>query len=203
MTDPADPASQPPLAGLVLCGGGSRRMGTDKGELSFDGVPLIERVVSRLAGAADPILLAAGMPGRFARLGLREVEDRPGGIGPLGGLIAGLEASPHELVAVVAVDHPFVNAEVLSLLARLRQAEDAIVPVTSSGTQPLHAVYARAAVPHLLRTARDHRYALRAALDGLTIRFVPRDEWVTADPTGRFAMNVNRPEDLSGLGYPG
>jgi molybdenum cofactor guanylyltransferase len=178
-------------------------MGRDKALLPFEGVPLIARVTARVGQAAEPVVLAPGMPGRFAHLGLEEVEDDPRGIGPLGGVIGGLVASPHDLMAVVAVDLPFANPEVLSLLARLRRGEDAVVPVTASGPQPLHAIYATSALPRLWAAVRAHRYALRDVLDGLEVRLVPQDEWTAADPTGRFALNLNRPEDLTRLGYPG
>jgi molybdopterin-guanine dinucleotide biosynthesis protein A len=178
-------------------------MGKDKALLPFEGIPLIARVTARVGQAAEPVVLAPGMLGRFAHLGLEEVEDDPRGIGPLGGLIGALEVSPHVLMAAVAVDLPFASPEVLALLARLRRGEDAVVPVTASGTHPLHAIYATSALPHLRAAARAQRYALRAVLDELEVRLVPEDEWAAADPTGRFALNLNRPEDLTRLGYPG
>jgi molybdenum cofactor guanylyltransferase len=203
VTEPARAAQSPRLSAVVLCGGASRRMGRDKALLPLEGMPLIARVTARVGQAAEPVVLAPGMPGRFAHLGLQEVEDDPRGIGPLGGLIGGLEASPHVLMAAVAVDLPFASPEVLSLLARLRRGEDAVVPVTASGTHPLHAIYAKTALPRLRTAARSRRYALRTVLDELDVRFVPEQEWAVADPTGRFALNLNRPEDLIRLGYPG
>jgi molybdopterin-guanine dinucleotide biosynthesis protein A len=48
------------LAGAVLCGGLSRRMGTEKALLRFDGVSLVERVVARLRMACEPVVIAPG-----------------------------------------------------------------------------------------------------------------------------------------------
>jgi molybdopterin-guanine dinucleotide biosynthesis protein A len=188
-----------PLAGLVLCGGAGTRMGRDKALIEVDGVPLAAVVASRLRSAADPVFLASGEPGRLRHLGHPEVADDPGGIGPLGGLLGGLAASPHPLMAVVGVDMPFVSPELLMLMAGLRGEEDAVVPVTPSGVEPLHAVYATTAVDGLRRALAEGRVALRAALDALRVRLVAEDEWRMADPTGRFSINVNRPEDLAGL----
>src|SRR6266536_4041886 len=92
-----------PMTGLVLSGGRSRRMGTDKARLLVQGQPLILRVAQRVAEVARPVLLATGRPGRLGPLGYAEVADEVPGSGPLGGLTAGLAASPHQLVAVVAV----------------------------------------------------------------------------------------------------
>jgi molybdopterin-guanine dinucleotide biosynthesis protein A len=188
-----------PLAGLVLCGGSSSRMGRDKALMEIDGVPLVIRIVSLVAEVADPVLLAPGSPGRLGDLGYPEVADDPAGVGPLGGLLGGLARSPHHLLAVVAVDMPFASPKLLGLLADLHAGEDAVVPVTDSGVEPLHAVYAATAVAGLRRSQAAGRPALQLALQGLRVRRVEEREWRSADPTGRFAVNVNRPEDLTGL----
>lgn len=189
----------PPLAGLVLCGGAGTRMGRDKAMIEVQGSPLVLRLASLLERIAEPVLLAPGQPGRLGALGYPEVSDQPGGIGPLGGLIAGLDRSPHDLVAVVAVDMPFASVELLALLAGLLGNQDAAVPVTDDGLQPLHAVYARSSLPGLRRAAAQGRWSVQEALEDLSMRTVPQQEWGSADPSGRFAFNLNRPEDLPGL----
>jgi molybdenum cofactor guanylyltransferase len=174
-------------------------MGLDKALIHIAGDPLVVRVASRVSLAADPVMLAPGRAGRLSDLGYQEVADDPYGIGPLGGLVGGLAASPHHLLAAVAVDMPFVSPELLSLLADLQDGEDAVVPVTDSGAEPLHAVYAKTALPGLREASAKGRFVLRAVLEGLRVRLVEEAEWRRADPTGRFALNVNRPEDLNGL----
>ncbi len=171
-------------------------MGSDKALLEFDGRPLVVRVAERLSLVADPVVLASGTPGRLGSLGYREIPDEVAGVGPLAGLVAGLADSPHELTAVVAVDMPFVSPEVLSLLARLRRDEDAVVPVSAAGQEPLHALYARSAIGPLRSALEEGRLELRAVLAGLRVREVHSKEWLASDPTARFALNVNRPGDL-------
>jgi molybdopterin-guanine dinucleotide biosynthesis protein A len=115
-----------PLAGLVLCGGASARMGRDKSLIHVEGEPLVVRVASRISTVADPVMLAPGRLGRLTDLGYAEVADDPPGVGPLGGLVGGLAASPHHLLAAAAVDMPFVSPAVLRLLAGLHEDEDAV-----------------------------------------------------------------------------
>ena len=184
------------MAGLVLCGGASRRMGAEKALLDLEGEPMVVRVARRVGGVAWPVLLAPGRRGRLGDLGYPEVDDEVDGSGPLGGLVAGLAASPHRLVAVAAADMPFVSAEVLSLLARLIGTADAAVPVTEDGMQPLHAVYSANGLPALRAALRSGRRALREGVEeALRVRRVDDGEWRTVDPSGRFALNLNRPED--------
>jgi len=185
-----------PMAGLVLCGGGSTRMGKEKALLVVRGRPLVLHVAALLEQAADPVLLAPGRPGRLGQLGYREVQDEVPGAGPLGGLVAGVAASPHSLLAVAAVDLPFASPAVFRLLADLHGGEDAVVPRNASGPQPLHAAYATAALPKLRAALAGRRLALQEVLADLEVRWVGEDEWSAADPSGRFAVNLNRPEDL-------
>jgi molybdenum cofactor guanylyltransferase len=173
------------------------RMGTDKAMLEVDGQPLVTRVAALMAEVASPVFLAPGKPGRLGDLGYPEVGDALEGVGPLGGMVAALRVSPHHLTAVVAVDMPFANADVILLLANLSAGFDAVVPVTSEGPQPLHAVYALSALPALERALVDGALSVKSALQSLSVRWVDRDEWNQADPTGRFALNINGPHDMA------
>jgi molybdenum cofactor guanylyltransferase len=185
------------LAGLVLCGGASTRMGREKALLPVEGRPLVLHVAGLLEGAADPVFLAPGILGRLGALGYLEVEDAAPGSGPLGGLVAGLAASPHPLQAVVAVDMPFASPELFTYLADLHRGEDAVVPLFGSRPEPLHAVYARSALPALQSYLAEGALALHSVLERLRVRWVDKDEWRTADPSGRFAQNINSAEDLA------
>ena len=184
------------FSGLVLAGGRSRRMGREKALIEFGGQLLVGRAADRLARAADPVLVATGVPGRLGPIGYHEVADVTPGCGPLGGLVAGLEASPHELLAVVAVDMPYLSPELLELLASLRRAEDAVVPLGATGLEPLHAVYSTRALPAMRDALAGGRYGLQQLLSHLHVREVPASEWAAGNIDPRFAFNINRPEDL-------
>ena len=177
-------------------------MGSDKALVEIGGEPLVIRVAGRVARVAHPVLLATGRPGRLGALGYREVADERRGAGPLSGLVAGLAASPHDLLAAVAVDMPFASPELFRHLAERAVGVDAVVPVTASGREPLHAVYAASALPGLRAALFEDHLAVRDALGTLRVQEVTEDEWRQADPTGRFSLNVNRPEDLARLGRP-
>ena len=75
------------------------------------------------------------MPGRQA------IADALPNAGPLGGLVAALRYSPHRLLAVVAVDLPWVDPGLLRMLADLIGDRDVALCETRGGVEPLHAVY--------------------------------------------------------------
>jgi molybdopterin-guanine dinucleotide biosynthesis protein A len=177
-------------------------MGRDKATLPFDGEPLLTRVARLLGDACDEILVASGDGVRLGTFGLRQVADAAPDAGPLGGLVSGLEAASNPLVAAVAVDMPFVSAPVLRAMANLWDTEEAVVPVSDQGPEPLHAVYALQAAGPLRRCLADGRFAMRSALARLRVRFVDEAIWREADPTGQFARNLNVPADLGGTAPP-
>jgi molybdopterin-guanine dinucleotide biosynthesis protein A len=99
-------------------------------------------------------------------------------------------------MAVVAVDMPFANPELLKLLADLHDEEEAVVPVTDSGLQPLHAVYSSSALSSLRAALESGHHGMRHALGSMTVRTVGPEEWGHLEPSERWATNLNRPEDL-------
>ena len=97
----------PAFAGAVLCGGASRRMGTDKALVQLQGRALASRIADALtaAGASRVVAIGGNAPALRA-LGLDVVSDLHPGEGPLGGIITALScfAADTELVAVLACD---------------------------------------------------------------------------------------------------
>jgi molybdopterin-guanine dinucleotide biosynthesis protein A len=172
-------------------------MGRDKALIPVGKRPLVLHVARLLGQVADPVFVAPGRPGRLGSLGYPEVADEPPRAGPGGGMVAGLTASPHELLAVVAVDMPFANPVLFRLLAGFRIDQDAVVARSRSGPEPLHAVYARSALPALRSALARGELAVQEILSRLRVRWVVEDEWREADPTGRFSVNLNRDEDLA------
>src|SRR6266542_3037884 len=118
----------PSMTGLLLAGGRSTRMGSDKAMMDFEGEPLAERVLRVLRAVSNAVLVASGDGERLSALGVRQVADAIPDAGPLGGIVAGLEAATTELVAVLAVDMPYASPAVLQLLAARWDGTDAVVP---------------------------------------------------------------------------
>ncbi|RUX12559.1 molybdenum cofactor guanylyltransferase MobA, partial [Mesorhizobium sp. M7A.F.Ca.CA.002.14.1.2] len=116
------------IAGIVLAGGQSRRMGGgDKSLLPLGDGCLLDQVVSRFAPQIESMALSAnGDPARFLRFGLPVLADSvPGFAGPLAGILTGLEWAaanrPCKAIVSAAGDTPFLP---LDLVERLAGAAD-------------------------------------------------------------------------------
>lgn len=195
-------------AGIVLAGGKSRRMGGDKAELVLHGETLLGRMVRVLSTVVNEVLVVGREGPEGCEPGpdppVRYVADRIEGMGPLAGIVTGLEFTSQDMALVVACDMPFVAPDVSRLLVRRQEASDgqATVPVIDGVPQPLHAVYSRQALPSLRRVLAATDAAARApmiALSRLRVTWVRERELRPLDPDLRSFVNVNSREQWERL----
>lgn len=92
------------LGAIILCGGGSRRMGRDKAALEWDGRRAVDLVADLARAVGAGALVTAG-----ADLGLPWVADDAAGAGPVGGVLAGARALRTARLLVLAVDAPTIR----------------------------------------------------------------------------------------------
>jgi molybdopterin-guanine dinucleotide biosynthesis protein A len=189
------------VAGILLAGGQSRRMGGgDKCLRVLAGRTILDRVMARARPQVEALALNAnGDPARFAGFGLAVVADSIADFaGPLAGILAGLDwaatCAGCTHLASFATDAPFLPEDLVRRLAAAAEAERAQLACAASGgrTHPVFGLW-----PVALRQA------LRQAMVQDRIRKV--DAWtgryklaVTAYGTQPFDpfFNANRPEDL-------
>src|SRR5690242_17474300 len=128
------------MAGVLLTGGASSRMGTDKARLVVDGETLAARGARVLADVCDPVIEVG--PGVS---GLPAIEEEPRGGGPLVALLAGRGALGNpRAVVLLACDLPFVEPALLRLLVD-RPGWGTVVPVVEGRFQYACARYGAAA----------------------------------------------------------
>jgi molybdenum cofactor guanylyltransferase len=130
------------VAGFVLTGGKSSRMGQNKAVLKFHGQTLLEIAVAK----AREVALSTKVVGQREKFGRDAIEDIFPNCGPLGGIHAALAQSQHELNLILAVDTPLIEVKFLKFLFEQAESSRAVVtvPRTAEGFQPLCAVYRKA-----------------------------------------------------------
>jgi molybdenum cofactor guanylyltransferase len=137
-------------AAIVLAGGRSRRMGTDKSMLPVAGRPMIEHICRQLQGTFTRVLISANDMEKFSFLGLDVIPDRIPDQGPLMAVASALEASESELNLIVSCDTPRIRLPAVRRMLAEADEADIVIPVTDDGKrQPLFAVYRRSARQHM------------------------------------------------------
>ena len=133
------------VAGIVLCGGASRRMGRPKALLDFDGEPLLCRVVRVVSQIVSPVIVVAGPKQTLPELptGTLIGRDLVEYAGPLVGLAAGLALMPPSAshAFVTACDMPFITANLVRLFVSFAQPNRLLMPVIRNERQPLPGIY--------------------------------------------------------------
>ena len=192
------------VAGFILAGGASSRMGRDKGLLDFGGTPLIlhtARLLEPLVGEVTVV----GFPSRYERFGLRTMADDQQakratdklGRGPLAGIATALAATHSRWNLIVACDLPYLSAEWVDwLLSRALQSRgEAVVPRTERGIEPLAAVYRRDCSDVLAGALARGVRKVSDAIAELRVDFVYPREWRKIDASGLILRNMNAPGD--------
>ncbi len=139
-------AEVPPLCGLVLAGGYSRRLGTDKAAVAIGGQSLLDRAVRTLQVFCSDVRVAvrAEQQAEPLRAQYRCLLDPIAGIGPAAGMIAAHRERPEAAWIVLACDMPWVAPAVLQLLVSGRDPSRAGVAfrrASAPGPEPLCALY--------------------------------------------------------------
>jgi molybdenum cofactor guanylyltransferase len=185
------------VAGLLLTGGSSRRMGRDKAELVIAGERLADRAARVLSAACDPVLEVG--PGRSW---LDAVDDESaagaGRAGPLAALATGtdvLRAREYEgAVVLFGVDLPFATEQLLRFVAN-HPATDTVVPVAEGVRQSCCARYAPDALATAAEFVERGERALHALLSAVPVVEISEEEWRAVAPADALA-DLDTPEDL-------
>jgi molybdopterin-guanine dinucleotide biosynthesis protein A len=126
--------------GILLAGGLARRMGGDKALRKLGGIPLLARAIAALRPQCEGLVLSAnGDPERFAGFDLPIVaDDLPGFMGPLAGILAGLDwiaAHRPDVASAISVpaDTPFLPGDLAARLMDARAKDNALIACARSG----------------------------------------------------------------------
>jgi molybdopterin-guanine dinucleotide biosynthesis protein A len=186
-----------PLTGVVLAGGQSRRLGTDKASLLFDGKTLLARTVETLAPLCREVIVVTNSPQAHAHPAARLVGDLLPGMGSLGGIYSGLMAANTAHSLVVGCDMPFLNPKVIIYLASLAPGFDVIMPRRQKLLEPLHSIYSKPCLPFIKDLLDRRHLRIFDFLPHVRVRYVEESELAPWDPDHRSFLNINTPQDLA------
>ena len=115
---------------VILCGGNSVRMGTDKALLPFGDCCLLEYLVHKFKPYFSTIYLSVKYIGDYAHLNLpvTEIADIYGNAGPMSGVFSGLSMINEDAAFFMSVDTPFMEPETgIALLDAIGDADICMV----------------------------------------------------------------------------
>ncbi|MBN1986365.1 MAG: molybdenum cofactor guanylyltransferase [Prolixibacteraceae bacterium] len=181
------------ITGIILAGGKSQRMGTDKALLEVDGQTLLSRAVGFCQLFCNEVLISSNYEAHKVE-GIQPIPDETKNCGPMGGIYSCLKHSKNEWNFVLSVDAPFVEVEFVRFLISHAGNFDAVVPFHQKGKEPLVALYHKNAIAAMLQQLSSGEYKMHFLLEKITTRFVDSQSWVEKFP--RLFYNLNSPADF-------
>jgi molybdopterin-guanine dinucleotide biosynthesis protein A len=176
------------VAGFVLVGGRSLRMGRDKAKLPLNSNLLVEDVTAKIRVVAESVALV-GASQRYHDLPFECLDDLRPGLGPLAGVQTALASGRGELNLIVACDMPNIQVEWLqNLVAKAIELDsDCVVCKDSRGSiHPLCGVWKQTCLPRVSSALARRRLRLRDLVEELNAVYLP---------VGELIHNVNTPDE--------
>ncbi|MDK2821402.1 MAG: molybdenum cofactor guanylyltransferase [Clostridia bacterium] len=188
-------------AAIVLTGGKSSRMGTNKALLSIGQEPMLKSIVDRLKPLFSEVIVATNDPELYENLEVYTVKDIIPGKGPLSGIHAGLINSPYWYNFVVACDMPFLVPEFIEFLFKQAGGYDVVVPYRGihlgrKYLEPLHAVYSKGCINAIEECLKKGEYQAYAFYSQVKVKYLDVNKLSGSINLNKSLFNVNTPKDL-------
>jgi molybdenum cofactor guanylyltransferase len=201
-------------AGIVVCGGQSRRMGGDKARLRFGSETMLQRVVGILSEVVEPIVVVGAAAAELPSLpdNVLRAFDRQPQRGPMEGLAVGLKtlAEPRSLagsaapssenidaIYLTSCDVPLLLPDFIRRMMSLLGEAAAAVPQIDGRLHPLAAVYRTSVLAEVERRLAAVQLRMTDFVEALRPCLVGVDELRDVDPQLQSLRNINDPDSYA------
>lgn len=181
------------ITAIILAGGKSSRMGTDKALIKIEDKNLLETTIEICKSVCKSIIISSNNP-EHGKYGYPVVNDEIKNCGPIGGIYSCLKKSETKWNFVIGVDTPFVPSDFILYLTTQTGNYDAIVPVHFSDKEPLIALYNKNCLPSIEKQISMQQFKIHHLIDLINTNYLNVGRWVESNT--HFFSNLNRPEDL-------
>ncbi|NQU87992.1 MAG: molybdenum cofactor guanylyltransferase [Mariniphaga sp.] len=182
------------ITGIILSGGKSLRMGTDKAFLKINGKLLIEHTIDLFNTLFAEILISANSE-KYQQFGFEVIKDKIPDCGPLGGIYSSIKHSKNTWNVVISCDTPFVSKGLITRLTKNIGNYDCIAPIHDGIREPLVALYNKSCLPVISENLKAGIYKMHFQLEKLNCKYVDVLDLVQNNP--KLFANINSPEHIS------
>jgi molybdate transport system ATP-binding protein len=177
------------IQGVVLAGGQSSRMGTDKGFLKIGEDTFTETLIHKIERVTNHQAVLSANSAKYGEFGRKVISDNFSGKGPLAGLEAVMKRKSADYYLMVSCDSPLVSEELLNQLIQKAKEIKQTVWVKSNGKiHPLIAVYHQSLYSDILNRVSKNELRIQDLLDTKQVSFL---EMKSSDEL----INFNTKED--------
>jgi molybdopterin-guanine dinucleotide biosynthesis protein A len=183
------------ITAIVLAGGKSERMGSDKGLLNLNGKSFVKHICEALKPIVGTNILIVSGNKEYDAFGFARVEDIIENKGPVGGLYSALNASKTKVNLVLSVDVPLVSTELLEWLIKSHDETYMVTQtIVEDKTNPLIAIYDRS-----MRIVFGEHIAGKQLKLSKVIEDVKHQTSVVPEKWSHQVQNINTQEEYQNL----
>ena len=183
------------VTGVILAGGASLRMGSNKALLPHRGGRFIESIYRELQLIFPEVIVVTNSPEQYRFLPCPKVPDLFAGMGALAGLHAGLARSSNPAIFAVACDMPHLDRRLIRHIVERGAGYDLVLPNGAGGREPLHACYRQTCLPAMERSLQGGERRIVSILPQLKVRELSAAEVARFDPRFASFSNINTPQE--------
>lgn len=189
--------SSKPFTGVILGGGKSIRMKTNKCLISLNDKKLIEILIDRLKEIFEEIFIVTNLPEIYFYTGIHLLGDIYPFKGPMAGIHVALKNSNYDIFAF-ACDMPFVKKEIIHTLSEehLLKGKPVTVVLFQGKIYPLPGIYSKKLKEKLENLIKDDKLSLMKLLQEVDYQII---DIANLDPEGLSLININTEQDLVSL----
>lgn len=183
------------VTGVILAGGKSTRMGSDKALLPYRGGRFIEAIYRLFADIFSEVILVTNTPAQYDFLPCRKVQDILKDMGVLAGIHSGLCHSSNPAIFAVACDMPYLVEGLIRHMASRADAGGVLIPESPDGLEPLHAVYGKGCLAAIESTLLSGQRRIVSFFDRTNVSRMNLEQVAMFDPSFVSFININTPTD--------
>lgn len=182
------------ITGIILAGGKSTRMGTDKGFLLLNEKPFTQYSIEALQPLVSEILIISDNPD-YDIFGFKRISDITKNAGPVAGICSGLEASSTEYNLILSCDIPLITSDILIKLMEVIDDTSEVIQIESNGkSMPLIALYKKQCKEIFGKLLKADERRLRVAVNACQSKNI-----ALGLENDIFTMNVNTQTELKAI----
>ncbi len=179
------------MTAVILAGGKSNRMGSNKAFLKLNGKAFIEKQIDLLREMFDEIFISANTPSEYEYLNLPVFKDLYPEKGPLCGIYTSLINSSSFNTFMLACDMPFVESGLIKHLKGFTREYDVVVPKSERGLEPLHAFYSKNCIEPIKRELDSNNLRIISFFPHVNVKIVELDSLTASDSFKNSIKNLN------------
>jgi len=179
--------------GVILSGGKSSRMGTNKSLLTIDNQPVIQKISEELKQCNDEVIVVSNQHETYDFLGLKQISDRHTGKGPLAGLETALYHVNADVYMFAACDMPFISSEVYRFLLQQLAHYDAVVPIYNNQMHPLAGIYKKSVLPQIQSQIEKNNLKVKGFFAYVNVIYVRDFGNLSDELLQKHFFNMNNP----------